>query len=221
MENKIFPIALTGENASGKGVVAETIISLYAGQYEVIYCNTRELILSIAKKQKINIKDRKTLSEFSDRYTETFGGDVYCYDFFNKVKLKKHTKPTILIMDSIRRVDEARFIKRNDGLIISVVAQAEIRYQRALDRGSLTDNIKTLEDFIALDYAENSPEPWKLNLKETMKHAHLCLSNNSTKDDFVKEIKDKSNYFISSHLTKFFASELSFIYFTSPGHGEC
>ena len=214
MEEDILIIGTTGENGAGKGTIASFIVDHYSN-HSILNANTREKILDIAKGSNVDLSDRAALSKFSNEYTERYGGAVYCEAFYTQAKLRKHR---ILIIDSVRRVDEVRYIQQKKGFIISVTADASFRFQWAKKRGTITDKIKTLEEFLELDYKEASSEPWGLNLAETMKLANIHLVNEGSKEYFIQKLRQSLTPFIDSKLQK---EPFSFQGLHGPGHGTC
>lgn len=214
MKEDILIIGLTGENSGGKGTIASFITDHYKN-YSTLNANTRERILDIARGCNVDLSDRPALSKFSDEYAERYGGAVYCEAFYTQAQLHKHR---ILIIDSVRRVDEVRFIHKNNGLVISVTADASARFFWAQKRGTVTDKIKTLEDFIDMDYKEASAEPWGLNLAETMKLADVHLVNEDSKEHFIEKLRQSLTPFIDAKLQR---KTFSFQGGHGPGHGTC
>ncbi|MEI6399945.1 MAG: AAA family ATPase [bacterium] len=222
METTVFIIGITGENCAGKSALSKYIQRRFSN-YSIQYINTREEILAIAKhvaekeQRQIDLLDRPALSKFSNEYTERFGGDVYCKNFHSRAYVEKRE---ILIIDSVRRVDEARYISNQNGLLISVTAQAEHRFEWAKKRGTLTDNIKTLEQFIDLDYKECAPEPWLLNLAETIKLANIHIENNVySKEGFQESLEVRLAPFLLAKVPKKYSTGSGTL--IAPGHGDC
>ncbi len=95
-----------------------------------------------------------------------------------------------VIIESLRALGEVRRIKELGGFVIGVDANQRIRYERALARKSVKDNI-TYEKFVAQELSEiNEGDPCKQNLRGALQEADTVIYNDGTIEDFRLQIKN-------------------------------
>lgn len=180
-------IAITGTFGSGKGVVVEILKK----KLDFIYVSARELIVEVAKDEGITIKNRDDLREYTDdrnRRGKSLTEDV------NQRYNTEENKNKLVVFESIRRVKEVNELRGmfgKDFLFVSVDTPIQLRYERIVARGSMTDAVSFVE-FKRQEELENvGDDPNKMNLYKCAEMAEVKILNNGTLEDLEKEVEDK------------------------------
>jgi dephospho-CoA kinase len=93
------------------------------------------------------------------------------------------------VIEALRAVAEVRKIKELGGRVIGVDAKPELRYQRAVQRGSVKDQV-SFEKWLEQERLESNPDdPTKQDIFGALKEADIIIENNGTMQDLDKEIE--------------------------------
>jgi dephospho-CoA kinase len=98
--------------------------------------------------------------------------------------LRKADNGSNFVIESVRCPGEVDLLQSRGGKLVGVDAPLEIRFARAVLRGSGTDRI-SLEQFVQEEQIEaGNTDPNKQNIAECMRRADSTLKNDS--DSFVE-----------------------------------
>lgn len=135
-------IGLVGPMVSGKGIVADYLVSLgysYFRLSDII----REEIERLGK-----TPDRKTLQDIGDKLRQKYGTDILAKRVAKKIESSRIERA---IVDGVRNPGELKYLRRRFGaIIIGVDATRERRFQFILERDRSGDP-KTWEEFCQLE----------------------------------------------------------------------
>ncbi len=93
-----------------------------------------------------------------------------------------------VVIESIRAIGEADFLKSVGASILAVDADKQIRYERVTLRGSLTDKV-TFEEFSEQEDREMAAtEPWDMNISGVIKMADIVITNDGTLEELHAKI---------------------------------
>src|SRR6185312_14987853 len=93
------------------------------------------------------------------------------------------------VIESIRSVGEARYLKEHDARLWAVDADPQLRYDRVYRRASVTDQV-TFEEFREHEAAEfSNSDPTKPNLRAVMVMADDMFTNNGTPMNLFKQVE--------------------------------
>jgi dephospho-CoA kinase len=171
-------LGLTGTNGSGKGTVAKYLVqkgfkhlSMSAVIAEEI--KRRGLSLSRPNYDAVGIDMRRTHGPaciIERRYNEALqlGGDV--------------------VIEAIREVAAADFLKKHNIPLIAVDADRKIRYERIVKRNSSKDHID-FDTFVAQEEAEwNNADPNMQDVIGVVKRADHTVHNNGTREELHAQV---------------------------------
>ena len=173
---------LTGKNASGKGTVADIL-----RQNEFTYHS-----LSDALRDELNLlgkeETRENLIEIGNKLREEGGPGVLADKLVSKLDTAENH-----IVDSIRNPSEVNSLKQKSSLckffLISVNADARLRYDRLCTRGRIGDS-DSWEKFVEQERQEDtSDDPNKQQLSKTMSMADYIIDNSGTLDELEEQVK--------------------------------
>ena len=175
-------IGLTGKNAAGKGTVAEIL-----SQNNFVYHSLSD---SLRDELKILGKDetRDNLIETGNKLRKEGGPGVLADKMVPKLSTDHNH-----IVDSIRNPFEVNSLRDNCSsntfFLISVDADARLRYDRLCSRGRIGDS-DSWESFVNQEkQEENNDDPNKQQLSKTMDMADYSIDNSGTLEDLEKQIK--------------------------------
>lgn len=94
------------------------------------------------------------------------------------------------VIESVRTVGEAEFLKAAGAYIIAVDAERKLRYDRAVARGSSTDNLSFEEFVVEEDREMHSTEPWDMNVFAVMDMADWKIENNGSEEELHAKIEE-------------------------------
>lgn len=174
-------IGICGTNGSGKGLLVE-ILKKHA---PVVHVSGRQLIIDFATRDGINIESRLDMREYANHYIKTGKSIILEY-------LKGNIDDSkIYIFESIRRVQEISDIRSLNckTLIISVDADPNLRYQRAVKRNSVTDHVDFKNFMLQEKLESEGTEQWDMNIPKCVELADIKLINNGNQKDFEEQIK--------------------------------
>jgi dephospho-CoA kinase len=175
MDKIIFGV--TGEMASGKGVVSKYLAEKHGARTYKYSSLLRELL------DTANIeKSRENLSVLGTKVREMFGRyamtDVLIWRVLN-------SEEKIIVVEGIRHKDEVEAWKRlKNFVLIAVDTDAKVRYERLTARNeNIGDSTKSFEDFV-----RDSELGTEVQIVETMAEAHEKINNNGTLEEFLSQI---------------------------------
>jgi dCMP deaminase len=173
-------LGLTGQNAAGKGEVAEFLKK----------CGYTYFSLSDAIRDEIRGKGlditRDRLIETGTYLRATFGASI----LGDRIR-QKITPDMNAVVDSIRNPSEVEALKQlPDFFLLNIVAPAEQRFERIKTRARENDP-NTLADFKRVEAAEEvSVDPNNQQLKATRALSDISIENTGTLDELYHKIRD-------------------------------
>ncbi|MFA5247819.1 MAG: AAA family ATPase [Patescibacteria group bacterium] len=175
MDKIIFGV--TGEMASGKGIVAKYLSEKHGARTYKYSSLLREL-LDTADIEK----SRKNLTVLGTKIREMFGRyamtDVLIWRVLN-------SEEKIIVVEGIRHKDEVEAWKRlKNFTLIAVDADTKIRYDRLTARNeNAGDAEKSFEEF-----AKDSEAGTEEQIVETIAAADEKITNNTTMEEFLAQV---------------------------------
>ena len=184
---KSIVFGLTGKNASGKGTVAE-ILKKKKFIYHSLSDSLRDELKALKKEET-----RENLIEIGNKLREKGGPGVLADKLMPKLNSENNH-----IVDSIRNPLEVISLRKETQLrsffLISVDADARLRYDRLCSRGRIGDT-DSWEKFVEQEKKEeNNDDPNKQQLSRTMEMADFSIDNSGT----LEELEAQINIIISS-----------------------
>lgn len=175
MDKIIFGV--TGEMASGKGIVAKYLNEKHGARVYKYSSLLRELL------DTADIdKSRKNLTVLGTKVREMFGRyamtDVLIWRVLN-------SEEKIVVVEGIRHKDEVEAWKRlKNFVLVAVDADAKIRYERLTARNeNVGDAQKSFEEF-----ARDSEAGTEEQIVETIAAADEKIINNASLEEFLAQI---------------------------------
>ena len=175
-------IGLTGKNAAGKGTVAD-ILSKKEFVYHSLSDSLRDELKLLGKEVT-----RDNLIEIGNKLRKEGGPGVLAYKMRPKLGSDKNH-----IVDSIRNPFEVNSLREdfssNTFILISVDADARLRYDRLCSRGRIGDS-DSWESFVNQEkQEENNDDPNKQQLSKTMNMADYSIDNSGNLESLEKQVR--------------------------------
>lgn len=171
--SKRLLIGIVGPLASGKGAVSEFL----RGQYGFVSFTLSHLVHEELEKRGVKSFTRKDLQDVGNELRFNFGDQVLAERAINK--LKKNGVPLIII-EGIRNPGEVKFLQKQQHFyLISVNADAKVRYSRLTFRNKPWDP-STWKDFIKVSRRDlgKSENKSGQQVNKCMNMSDFKISNN-------------------------------------------
>jgi len=169
-------IGLTGQNAAGKGTIAD-----YLAKKSFYYYSLSDVIREEAKALGVEI-NRDNLIKIGNELRENSGNHVLAERIIQKIEKSKH-----YVIDSIRNTAEVNLLKANGCILLNVEALPEKRFERIRQRNRENDP-KTFEEFMALEDKENSNNKSGQQINLCQNLADHTIINNSTVEELYGNV---------------------------------
>ena len=161
-------IALTGSFGAGKGCAADYLVR----QKGFAHFSARSFITKEVKRQNLPV-NRDTMTTVANALRKEHGPT---YIFKQLVKEAKAHGGDVVI-ESVRAVAEARYIKEQGGLVLGIDADPKVRYERITKRGSETDHV-SFEEWRAQELNESNPDdPTKQDIFGALRESDEVIVN--------------------------------------------
>ena len=182
-------IAITGLNGSGKSTVA----SYLRDEKGFIHLSFRDFIIEKLDELGLEFK-RENMRVLANQLRKEHGADYVLEQMLNRAKDLDRD----VVIESIRTVNEVKFLKEQGAVLLATTAPAELRYERIYERKSETDNV-SFEEFLEGEQRESeSSDPDIQNLPKVVALADYVLTNNEIEifkqsvDQLIEDIKKTS-----------------------------
>jgi dephospho-CoA kinase len=180
MNNKLEVFGITGTNGAGKGTVVE-----FLKQKGFKHYSASELILEEIVKLGLP-QNRDSMIMVGNKLRSEFGAGYIAEELIKRAKNDGEKA----IIESIRTVGEIDNLKKAGGILLAVDANQKIRFERAIKRGSVKDNI-TWEQFVEQENIESeSTDPNKQNLIACRNLADYVINNDETLTDLENQVNN-------------------------------
>lgn len=176
-------IGITGTLGAGKGTVVDYLLH----QKGFKHFSVRQYLIEEIEARGLAV-NRDSMTEVANELRATHSP----YYIVGELYRRAAALGGDAVIESIRTPGEIDFLKSQGSFtLIAVDADASLRYERISLRKSATDQID-FETFVANEQREmTTTDPNKQNLRECMKRADVCLRNDGSIADLVKQLEAK------------------------------
>lgn len=172
-------IGITGTLGAGKG----TLVDFLVKDYGFKHFSFRDFIVEEVKRRGLPVV-RDSMTSVANDLRQKFG-PTYIVESLYKKALESGGN---VILESVRAIKEAEFIKENGGLIFAIDADIKTRYERIVKRGSVTDNV-SFEKFIEDEGKEIAEkDPHKQNIRGVINIADHVFTNEGSVEELRVEL---------------------------------
>jgi dephospho-CoA kinase len=172
-------IGLTGSFGAGKGYVADYLVD----KKGFAHFSARTFIIRELNRQGIPV-DRDSMIDEGNRLREKNGPT---YIFEQLVQMAKDHGGNAVV-ESVRAVAEARYIKEQGGYVLGIDADPLVRYERIVKRGTETDHV-TFEEWHAQELRESNPDdPTKQDIFGALRESDHIIMNTTSLEQLEAEV---------------------------------
>ncbi len=166
-------IGITGTNGSGKGTVVKYLIE----KKEFHHYAVREYLTELLKARDA-VVDRSAMRLIANELRLAHDPAYVIRTLYERALENGHTH---VIIESIRNVGEAQFLKSQGAYLIAIDADQRLRYERVQGRRSATDRVD-FETFFEQEEREmhHPVGPHDMDVRGVMALADYTLVNNGT-----------------------------------------
>ncbi len=170
-------IGLVGHPSCGKDTVANYLTE----KYNFTHVSTGDLVRKYISEQNLGEPTRQLMSTVSAQVRKDNGGDFFINQGLNDPSPR-------LTISGMRAVAEVEAVKKAGGLLLAITAPLEVRYQRALARGRVGEDI-TFEQFKIADAKDSqSNDPNAQNVNAVVARADATLTNTGTLEELHTQV---------------------------------
>jgi len=175
-------LGITGTDGSGKGTVVEYLVK----EKGFTHYSSRTFILEHIDKEgfpRTRNQMRLTANKLRARH-----GDAFVVKQAYEKALEDGKE--YVVIESLRAVAEADFLKGKGGVLIAVDADVKLRYKRVQERRSESDMV-TFEEFVAHEALEaEDPDPHGMQKLKVIQMADYIVLNNGTLEELHTQIEE-------------------------------
>ena len=174
-------IGVTGTNGAGKGTVVDYLVK----NKGFAHFSARGFITEEILRRGLEV-NRDNTNLVANDLRKIYHPAYIAEQLFEQASAKGDNA----IIESIRTVGEAEFLKSKSALIWAVDADRKVRYERSVLRGSDLDKI-SFEKFCEQEDREmDQKEKFDMNIKGVMAMADHIFTNNGTQEELFAQIEE-------------------------------
>lgn len=171
-------IGITGTNGSGKGELAQYLVS-----QDFVHLSVRSFLEQEMHRRGLP-SDRDNMRLVANALRQEHGPAYIISELLREA----HYASRDTVIESIRCPAEAELFQSSGLYLLAVDAPVEVRYARIRARGSTADFVSR-EKFDAQELAESSGvEVWDLHLPKCVAMAQYTFHNVGTVEDLQKDV---------------------------------
>lgn len=165
-------IGITGTDGAGKGAVVQYLVQ----KKGFTHYSAREFIMAEIKRLGLPT-DRNQMRLTANKLRAAHGDAFVVKQAYDKAQKEGVEN---VVIESIRALAEAVFLKDQGGILLAVDAAADIRYTRVQGRRSESDKV-SYEQFLAHEALEkNDPDPHGMQKAKVIQMADHTILNERT-----------------------------------------
>lgn len=173
-------IGITGSDGGGKGTVVDYLVTK-----GYVHYSSRDFIVAEINRRGLPV-DRNQMRLVANELRAQHGNDFVVKQAFKKAEAEGKQN---VVIESIRALAEAEYLKSKGGILLSVDADVALRYERVQYRRSETDKV-TFEQFLAHEELEkNDPDPNGMQKAKVMAMADYTINNNGTLQELHAQVE--------------------------------
>jgi dephospho-CoA kinase len=173
-------LGITGTIGSGKGTVVDHLVDQKGFRHHAVRDYLTELLI-----ERGMTVDRTGMREVANELRKAHEPAYVVKQLYERALRDGHER---VVIESIRNVGEAEFLKSQGAHLVAVDADQKLRYERVQSRRSATDQVD-FPTFVEHEEREMQPAgPHDMNVRGVMKLADATITNNGSLEGLHSEI---------------------------------
>ncbi|MEK7612548.1 MAG: AAA family ATPase [Patescibacteria group bacterium] len=174
-------IGITGTLGAGKGTVAEYLTN----KHGFVYFSVKNFLAQEVLRQG-KMVNRDTLTVAANELRAKHGSGYIIEQLMTQAL---SVKISSVVIESIRSIGEAQYLKSHGATLWAVDAELRTRYNRIVKRASDKDSV-SFEKFQEQEEREmSSNDPNNQNLAAVRNMADVLLMNDGTRDELFEQVE--------------------------------
>lgn len=175
-------IGITGTNGSGKGTVVDYLVAKEGFRHYAV----RDFLTTEITRRGL-VVDRNTMRLVANELRANHEPAYIVKQLFEQAVSDKCLK---IVIESVRNIGEAEFLKANSAVLIAVDAEQKLRYERVQSRRSATDQVD-FETFVHHEEREMNPVgPHDMDIRGVMAMADTTIMNNGSLEELHTTLEE-------------------------------
>ena len=172
-------IGITGSFGAGKGAVVDYLVR----EKGFADFSARSFITKEIKHRDLPV-NRDTMTDVGNDIRLKHGATHIIESLYHEAKERGGDA----VVESLRAVAEVRLIKKLGGIVLGITARPEVRYARAVARGSETDKV-SYEEWLQQEVRESNPDdPTKQDIFGALREASVTIENNGSLQELYEQV---------------------------------
>lgn len=174
-------IGVTGTIGAGKGTVVEYLLERRGFRHYSV----RDFLTFKIQERNLT-PDRSAMRDIANEIRKEHGPAYIVEQLFDQAVADGKDA----LIESIRTIGEAEFLKSKGALILAVDADRKLRYDRIVSRGLSTDHVD-FDTWVLQEERElASTDPWDMNVIKVMQMADARIENDGTLEELHARVDD-------------------------------
>jgi dephospho-CoA kinase len=169
-------------NGSGKGTVVDFLVK----EKRFKHYAARDFLSREIHARGL-LLDRSSMRDVANELRAKYEPAYVVKSLYEEAERNKEER---VVIESVRNIGEAEFLKRKGALLIAVDADQKLRYERVQSRRSATDQVD-FETFVEHEEREMHPVgPHDMDLRGVMALADVTIQNNGSYESLKEKVEN-------------------------------
>ena len=173
-------LGITGTIGAGKGTVVDYLVK----EKGFAHYSVRDFLIEEIRERGL-LEDRDSMREVANNLRELYGPACVIETLYGQAAANGGNA----LIESIRAIGEAEFLKERGVQIVAVDADRRIRYDRVTLRASSTDDVD-FDTFVMHEEREMaSTEPFDMNIISVMRMSDYRIENDGSLEELHVKVE--------------------------------